>query len=221
MGASNSKPHTVEMENTMPFQISQDVAARINKATKMNEAENSATTAAPIKSTVTHSLGSGQHYCENCSRTTTNISASMGTGIEACVAGPYSRSSADAAVDPSACASKPNQTVAPVALVAWQKQSIEIEESQFDQTLDRINKLFGEPVKWAQECSGDISDMEKRLAVCYRDYPHEPLQCAKLAEQYHSFVFNKQLDVMTKSGTVDKDAKSKESTSAGEPGPRG
>ncbi|XP_068147797.1 uncharacterized protein [Drosophila tropicalis] len=145
MGASNSKPHTVEMENTMPFQISQDVAARINKATKMNEAENSATTAAPIKSTVTHSLGSGQHYCENCSRTTTttmnpnpNISTSM-------VAGPYSRSSADAAVDPSACASKPNQTVAPVALVAWQKQSIEVEESQFEQTLDRINKLFGEP----------------------------------------------------------------------------
>ncbi|XP_068143244.1 uncharacterized protein [Drosophila tropicalis] len=206
MGANNSKPHTVEMANTMPFQISEDVAARIHKATQMNDAENSATAAAPIKSTVTHSPGSGQHYCEKCSSTpTTTINQKSGT--EACVSGPAA---------PPACASKPNQMV---ALVAWQKQSIEIEESQFDQTLDRINKLFGEPVKWAQECSGDVSDMETRLAVCYRNFPHEPLQCSKLAKQYHSFVFTKQLDIVSKSGTVDKDAKSKDSTSAGEPGP--
>ncbi|XP_034487881.1 uncharacterized protein LOC117792032 [Drosophila innubila] len=53
MGASNSKPQTVQMSNTSPFQISREVLERVESVTKPEKVANPAL------------------VCENCSRTAT------------------------------------------------------------------------------------------------------------------------------------------------------
>ncbi|KAH8387462.1 hypothetical protein KR093_007192, partial [Drosophila rubida] len=155
MGASNSKPQTVQMSNTLPFQISRDVLERVEKAS------NSASTSTNSKP----APNASPLVCEKCDRS---------------VAG-------------EKIPQMPQQISAVAA--SWARRSTEIEELQFSKTLDRVHHLFGQPVKWAKanECSGDIEGMEQKLIACYREYGSEPLKCAQLATQYHSFVFNKQI----------------------------
>ncbi|XP_017851981.1 MICOS complex subunit mic25a [Drosophila busckii] len=92
---------------------------------------------------------------------------------------------------------------------SWSRRSTEIEESQFSKTMDRVHQLFGQPVKWAKanNCSADIETMEQQLINCYRQYANEPLKCAPLAKQYHTFVFDKQLSAAKKSKTSDQKIK--------------
>lgn len=59
MGASNSKPQTVQMSNTSPFQISREALERVENATKPKKGAN-----LPV-------------VCENCSRTTTTMSETV------------------------------------------------------------------------------------------------------------------------------------------------
>jgi len=59
MGASNSKPQTVQMSNTSPFQISREALERVENATKAKKGAN-----LPV-------------VCENCSRTTTTVSETV------------------------------------------------------------------------------------------------------------------------------------------------
>ncbi|KAM8719807.1 hypothetical protein ACLKA7_005949 [Drosophila subpalustris] len=63
MGASNSKPQTVQMSNTAPFQISREVLERVESVTKPEKATSPP---APL-------------VCENCSRTTTTTTTAAAT----------------------------------------------------------------------------------------------------------------------------------------------
>ncbi|KAH8344501.1 hypothetical protein KR084_012835, partial [Drosophila pseudotakahashii] len=145
MGASNSKPQTVQMANPMPFEITRDVVDRIGQAT-------------------TKTTKSGTSICEKCSPTTMEH--------------------------------KPHevQDVHPVQVAkSWKKRSYEVEESEFRKSLQRVQDLFGKPVRWAKDCEGEIGKFEEELIHCYQRYPNEPLQCSNLARQYHGFVFARQI----------------------------
>ncbi|XP_064556395.1 uncharacterized protein LOC135440911 [Drosophila montana] len=174
MGANNSKPQTVQMSNTSPFQISREVLERVEKATKADK-------------------GNVSTVCEHCSRTATP------TATTATTAGVHTVSSAgDAASSEKQPQVQPYQQQQQQQMAisqSWARRSTEIEETQFTKTLDRVHNLFGQPIKWAKanECSADIENMEKQLISCYRQYGTEPLKCAQLAKQYHTFVFNKQV----------------------------
>ncbi|XP_060662492.1 uncharacterized protein LOC132795651 [Drosophila nasuta] len=185
MGASNSKPQTVQMSNASPFQISRDVLERVEKASAPPSSSD-AITHMPTEIPTAAS----QLVCEKCARTAT--------------------------------AEKTPQVPQPMTAAAssWTRRSTEIEELQFSKTLDRVHHLFGQPVKWAKanECSDDIEGMERQLIACYREYGSEPLKCAQLASQYHSFVFNKQVAAVqnTKSSSSNGQQLSKGSTTTTE-----
>ncbi|XP_017046059.1 uncharacterized protein LOC108091389 [Drosophila ficusphila] len=84
------------------------------------------------------------------------------------------------------------------AAKSWKKRSLEVEEAEFGKSLQRVQELFGKPVKWARECEGEIGKLEEELIYCYQRYKNEPLQCSNLARQYHRFVFGKQNDEISK-----------------------
>lgn len=151
MGASNSKPQTVQMAN--PIQITRDVADRINQATTKN-------------------TNLGANLCETCKQKVETTS---------------SRDT------PSALNHKSSEEVQPVNVAkSWKKRSLEVEESQFEKSLQRVQVIFGKPVKWSKNCSDEIGKLEVELIHCYQRYPNETLQCSNLARQYHRFVFARQ-----------------------------
>ncbi|XP_016970884.2 uncharacterized protein LOC108038569 [Drosophila rhopaloa] len=85
------------------------------------------------------------------------------------------------------------QDMQPVPVAkSWKKRSLEVEETEFGRSLQRVQELFGKPVKWAKECEGEIGKFEEELIHCYQRYPNEPLQCSNLARRYHRFVFARQ-----------------------------
>ncbi|KAH8415419.1 hypothetical protein KR222_011068, partial [Zaprionus bogoriensis] len=202
MGANNSKPQTVQMSNTSPFQISREVLERVEKATKPEKGD------APATATAT-AAGPGSSSSSSCS---SSSSSSLDGGTGATAAPTYcencqrSKSAGVAAVNlnaaPAAAAAGQKEQPVPVSS-SWSRRSTEIEEKQFSKTLDRVHNLFGQPVKWVQanNCSADIEAMEKDLIVCYRQYGSEPLKCAPLVKKYHSFVFNKQVDAAQNTAT--------------------
>ncbi|XP_030380312.1 uncharacterized protein LOC115628374 [Scaptodrosophila lebanonensis] len=177
MGATNSKPQTVQMVNPAPFQVTADVVQRIERATKVGDTP----------------------YCENCKRqavmhTQGQSSSITSTPSSSCSTVSPDANSADVAVGkPSLLQHQHNQATTEIP---FQRRSSEIEETQFSKTLDRVNKLFGNPVKWAKECSGDIENLENELIACYKEYGSEPLQCAGLAKRYHGFVFGRHFEAM-------------------------
>ncbi|XP_070852660.1 uncharacterized protein [Drosophila suzukii] len=177
MGASNSKPQTVQIANPMPFEITRDVVHRINQATAKSPKQ-------------------GTTICEKCSQRPT---------VEA-------RSDS-----PTTMEHKPNevQDMHPVKVAkSWKKRSLEVEETEFGKSLQRVQDLFGKPVKWAKDCEGEIGKFEEELIHCYQRYPNEPLQCSNLARQYHRFVFSRQTDEISKqmSPTGSADSKSPSTT---------
>ncbi|XP_016962487.1 uncharacterized protein LOC108032928 [Drosophila biarmipes] len=161
MGATNSKPQTVQMSNPMPFEITRDVVHRIDQAT-----------------TRTPKLGTT--ICEKCSQ----------------------RPAAEAASDPPTTVEhKTNevQDMHPLKVAkSWKRRSFEVEETEFKKSVQRVQGLFGKPVKWAKDCQGEIGKFEEELIHCYQRYPNEPLQCSNLARQYHRFVFARQVDEISK-----------------------
>ncbi|XP_017015540.2 uncharacterized protein [Drosophila takahashii] len=76
---------------------------------------------------------------------------------------------------------------------SWKKRSYEVEESEFRKSLQRVQNLFGKPVRWAKDCEAEIGKFEEELIHCYQRYSNEPLQCSNLARQYHRFVFARQI----------------------------
>ncbi|EDW06202.1 uncharacterized protein LOC6585733 [Drosophila mojavensis] len=166
MGANNSKPQTVQIPNTSPFQISREVLERVEKATKAEKGPVAVTN--PVQVSVAST-------CEQCN-------------CKSAAAG-------DAAGTSSSDEMQAYQQKQMEISSSWARRSTEIEEAQFTKTLDRVHNLFGQPIKWAKanECSADIDKMEKQLISCYRQYGKEPLKCAALAKTYHTFVFNKQV----------------------------
>ncbi|XP_023178901.1 uncharacterized protein LOC111604890 [Drosophila hydei] len=189
MGANNSKPQTVQIPNTSPFQISREVLERVEKATKAEKGPIATTVPVPVPVTAA---------CEHCNRKTTAAAA----GGDAAAAGTSGSNEKQAQVQ-----TYQQQQVALSS--SWARRSTEIEETQFTKTLDRVHNLFGQPVKWAKanECTADIDKMEKQLINCYHQYGKEPLKCAALAKIYHTFVFNKQVDAVQSTKHDDQDVK--------------
>ncbi|KAH8340923.1 hypothetical protein KR059_009636, partial [Drosophila kikkawai] len=75
---------------------------------------------------------------------------------------------------------------------SWKKRSSEVEESHFDESVKRVQELFGKTKMWATDCASDIRNLELEVINCYQRYPQETLQCSDLAKQYNQFVFGKQ-----------------------------
>lgn len=168
MGANNSKPQTVQMSNSSPFQISREVLERVEKSANANK---SAGNGAGGSSTDV-AAGAGPATvatCENCQRTKP--------------------------VNPVHFNSTSEATNSESQAKSWARRSTEVEEMQYSKTLSRVHNLFGQPVKWvkAHKCSSDIENMEKELIACYQQHGSEPLKCASLVKQYQGFVFKKQV----------------------------
>ncbi|KAH8264618.1 hypothetical protein KR038_010863, partial [Drosophila bunnanda] len=152
MGASNSKPKTVQLVN--PIQITRDVAERINQVTAKNAKQ-------------------GTNVCETCKQR--DETGAMASTLE--------HKATEA------------REVQPVNVAkSWKKRSSEVEESQFDQSVKRIQELFGKPKKWSTKCTSSIRNLEIEVMNCYQRYPNEPLQCSELAKQYNHFVLGRQND---------------------------
>ncbi|KAH8271431.1 hypothetical protein KR018_009824, partial [Drosophila ironensis] len=168
MGATNSKPQTVQIVNPTPFHITRDVAERIERSAGGNtlpgRPDDQRT---PI--------------CEKCSQKESSAGSFDDTSLV--------RPSVSV---PSAARPKEDQSVSHKDPVAWNKRSAEIEEVQFGKSLQRVQEMFGNSVHWAKDCLGEINNLEKELVLCYQTHPGETLQCAQLAKQYHRFIFAKQ-----------------------------
>ncbi|KAH8288317.1 hypothetical protein KR054_000888 [Drosophila jambulina] len=155
MGASNSKPQTVQIAN--PIQITRDVAERINQATAKN-------------------TQLGANLCEMCRQR-----------------GETGRDGSRDIANTSHHMAKEAREVQPVNVAkSWKKRSSEVEESQFDLSVKRVQELFPQPKQWSNEYESDIRKIELEVIHCYQRYPHETLQCSELANQYNRFVFGRQ-----------------------------
>ncbi|KAH8385132.1 hypothetical protein KR200_009730 [Drosophila serrata] len=159
MGASNSKPQTVQLAN--PIQITRDVADRINQATSKN-------------------AKLGTNTCETCRQ----------RGETGAIASTLEHRAIEA-----------GEVQAVNVAKSWKKRSSEAEESQFDQSVKRIQELFGKPKTWSTECTSDIKNLEDEVIHCYQRYPNESLQCSDLAKQYNRFVLVRQNDEIAKMKT--------------------
>ncbi|XP_001359251.2 uncharacterized protein [Drosophila pseudoobscura] len=90
----------------------------------------------------------------------------------------------------------------------WKKRAVEMEESQFHESVKRVEELFGTPMKWTENIEGEIKQMEKELTTCYRENPYETLKCEPLAKRYHSFIFTNHFKAISKLQPKDSKPKS-------------
>ena len=75
----------------------------------------------------------------------------------------------------------------------FQKKYNELEEYQFDKTVQNVEALIGKPLTWVDDVYETITTLRQDLIKCYNDNPEQTLNCANAAKQYQQFIQQEQL----------------------------
>ena len=79
----------------------------------------------------------------------------------------------------------------PTEFELLQVRAFELEETQFKQTSERLEKLLGTPTSWMDDIKDEINNMRMSVLQCYSQSGGQPLQCSKEVREFQNFV-NKQ-----------------------------
>ncbi|XP_075156250.1 uncharacterized protein LOC142229570 [Haematobia irritans] len=74
----------------------------------------------------------------------------------------------------------------------FRNKCTENEEYQFDRTLEMLESILGKPVAWMTENEREIQNLRKDLIKCYRENSGRTLHCAEMAKNYSEFIFKMQ-----------------------------
>ncbi|XP_037816660.1 uncharacterized protein LOC119607023 [Lucilia sericata] len=82
------------------------------------------------------------------------------------------------------------------------KKYNELEEYQFDKSVERVETMIGKPLAWVEDVNETITRMREELIKCYRDNPKQSLCCANIAKKYQDFIFQEQFNTILKSNEI-------------------
>ncbi|XP_065363300.1 uncharacterized protein LOC135956678 [Calliphora vicina] len=86
----------------------------------------------------------------------------------------------------------------------FQRKYNELEEYQFDKSVEKVETMIGKPLAWVDDVNETIADLRQDLIKCYRDNPEQSFCCADVAKKYQDFIFREQFKTILKSNEISK-----------------